>query len=56
MLTDKPFANLRNLIHGDNERLPRHGTPQPAKPENHVDANETIRGIYAMTTGDESDV
>lgn len=46
MLTDKPFSNLRNLIHGDDESLPRHGTPQPKKPENRVEALLAIQAIH----------
>ena len=48
MLTDKPFANLRNLIHGDDERKPRHGTLQPASPQNRDDARQAINEIHLV--------
>lgn len=45
-MMDKPFANLRNLIAGEDEKLPRHGTSQPASPENHDDARQAINDIH----------
>lgn len=56
MLTDKPFANLRNLIHGDDERLPRHGTPQPKQPENVVEASKAIMAIHEQLMQGDPDV
>ena len=46
MMSDKPFANLRNLIAGSDERLPRHGTPQPKQPENRDDARKAMMVIH----------
>ena len=45
-MMDKPFANLRNLIAGEDEHLPRHGTPQPKQPENVVEASAAILAIH----------
>ena len=45
-MTDRPFANLRNLISGEEAKQPRHGTPKPASLENRDDARQAINVIH----------
>ena len=52
MMTDRPFANLRNLISGEESKKPRHGTPQPAKSENRDDARQAIEIVHSGKTPD----
>ena len=56
MLTDKPFANLRNLISGEETKKPRHGTALPFLPVNRDDARQAIKDIHQAQLQAESDV
>ena len=55
-MMDKPCANLRALIAGDVERLPRHGTAQPKQPENVVEASVAILAIHDQLKQGDPDV